>query len=233
MSKRPLDKKQLKAKITRALNSAIPNRQTEISALIPESFTAGKLYEAYILGRICQKLKSLEGCTLQLMDGQGSKAKKQVVLKTSGGPINTYYPHIQVQKNGQPFADIWTDVEFIALSSTQMSKVLLTLGDMHEMDIIVVLPGTTSYPNADNIMLAAECKNTGYEKNLLREILGVRRELSFRNGIQHPTHFSAWPRQVVPADPPSCVSVYSTDSDILKYSAPGIFWGIDFYHEPF
>jgi len=75
-----------------------------------------------------------------------------------------------------------------------------------------------------------ECKNTGYTKDLLKSILGIRRELSLLRDDQR-TRFSKWPRRLVPADPPSCLLVYSTDSAVLDYASPGEVFGIDFVHE--
>jgi hypothetical protein len=103
-------------------------------------------------------------------------------------------------------------------------------GDYHELDILVVGAGTTGRPRHDQIWLGVECKNTGYEKGLLKEILGIRRELSLLTDWQ-PTKFARWPRASVRATPPSCLLVYSTDEDVADYSAPGNTFGIDFIHE--
>jgi hypothetical protein len=103
-------------------------------------------------------------------------------------------------------------------------------GDFHELDIVVVDPGISGRPTHKNIWLGVECKNTGYTKDLLKSILGIRRELSLLAGNQR-THFSKWPRSSVPADPPSCLVVYSTDPAVLHYASPGEIFGIDFVHE--
>jgi hypothetical protein len=76
-----------------------------------------------------------------------------------------------------------------------------------------------------------ECKNTEYTKSLLKEILGVRRELSLLQGAELRTRFSKWPRQTVPAKPASCLTVYATHPVVLEYARPGSVFGIDFYHE--
>jgi hypothetical protein len=112
-----------------------------------------------------------------------------------------------------------------------MSKAPLTLGDYHEIDVAIVAPNVSGRPQPTEIFLAAECKNTGYQKSLLREILGVRRELSLLDDPR-ATAFASWPRSSVPASPPSCIVVYSTDAQVLKYAAPGAYFGIDFFHEP-
>jgi hypothetical protein len=67
-------------------------------------------------------------------------------------------------------------------------------------------------------------------RGLLKEILGIRRELSLLTDTRS-TKFSSWPRSFVPADPASCLVVYATDADVLDYAAPGTVFGIDFVHE--
>jgi hypothetical protein len=220
-----MNKKTLKAKITKALRKGISANKSALADLIPESLTAGKAYEAYVLGLVCERLHLDEGFSLRLVGGT------KIALKSSPGPINTSYPHIKVFKEHKHIANIWTDVEFTALSATKSGKHPLSLGDYHEMDIAVVLPTAEARPTPDQVLLLVECKNTGYQKTLLREILGIRRELSF---LSHPSSsfFSKWPRSTVPADPPSCITVFSTDPAVLNYCGPGTTFGIDFFHEP-
>jgi len=215
----------VKSKITKALRRGMKGTKADIDSLIPKAYTAGKLYEAYVLALICQELKTREGCTLTLV------GSTKITLKSSPGPINKSYPHIRVDRHGQHFANIWTNIEFTSLSASQAGKSPLTLGDYHEMDIAVLHPSASARPLPSEILLAVECKNTGYQKSLLRETLGVRRELSMLQNPT-PTAFTNWPRAKVPADPPSCVAVYSSDSAVLKYSGPGAFFGIDFFHQP-
>lgn len=220
-----MTKKGLKAKITAALRSGIKNSTASIANLVPGALTAGKLYEAYVLGLLCQRLQLHEGMQFTLVGG------KKIRLKSSPGPINPNYPCIHVAKNGQHVATIWTDIEFVALSAHTSGATTFSSGEYHEMDIALVSPKSHGRPKPDEIHLAVECKNTGYQKSLLREILGIRRELSLLQ-VAQPSFFNAWPRAQVPADPPSCIAVFSTDASVLKFAAPGAFFGIDFYHEP-
>lgn len=103
-------------------------------------------------------------------------------------------------------------------------------GEYHELDIAVVDPDLTGRPRNDRVWLGAECKNTGYHKGLLKEVLGIRRELSLLTDPKQ-TRFRTWPRAVVPCDPASCLLVYATDSTVKEYSRPGEVFGIDFCHE--
>jgi hypothetical protein len=105
------------------------------------------------------------------------------------------------------------------------------MGDYHELDLAITDSGVSGRPSHSQIWLGVECKNTGYTKGLLKEILGIRRELSLLQN-DRPTRFNSWPRTSVPAEPPSCLLVYSTDAAVNNYSSPGSVFGIDFYHEP-
>ena len=181
----------------------------------------GKLYEAYILGIIAERLVVDEGLQLVLQNGNS------LWLKSSHGPINRDYPGIDVFRNGTKIAEIWTDVEFITLGYDRRGG-NITSGDYHEIDIIMVEPGCTGRPNHDQVMIAVECKNQrDFKKALLREALGVRRELSY---FQVPTQtgFVAWPHATVPATPPSCFLVFSSSEDIQDFVQAGHTFGIDF-----
>lgn len=163
-----MKKSVIKSKVTKALRNGIKGTKKDIEALVSDSFTDGKLYEAYILAKICRKLIDEEGCCLTLI------GSTKVMLKSSPGPINPSYPHIKVEKNDLHFADIWTDIEFKSLSAVLSKRTYLTLGDYHEIDIAVLKPGTSDRPHPEEVLLAIECKKTGYKKSLLRESLGVR-----------------------------------------------------------
>jgi hypothetical protein len=193
--------------------------------LVPQTVSAGKLYEAYVLSRVVERLVLDEGYSLRLVGGT------KIQLKSAPGPINRNYPRIELSRSGSCLAELWTDVEFLSLSYSARGQVSLTKGDYHELDILIVNAGVSGRPRHDQLWLGVECKNTGYEKGLLKEILGIRRELSLLSGPRS-TQFQAWPRITVPADPPSCLLVYSTDVDVAEYAAPGEVFGIDFIHDP-
>lgn len=219
-----MNKAVLKAKVTSALRKGIKGSKSSLPGLIPQKFTAGKIYEAYVLGLVCQNLRTHEKLTCTLVGGT------KLTLKSSPGPINSNYPHIKVTKAGSHVANIWTDIEFTSLSAVNQGKSILTQGEYHELDIAVVAPNCQVRPRPNEVFLAVECKNTGYQKRLLREVLGVRRELSFLRPSMR-TIFTRWPRAKVPADPPSCIVVYSTDPDVVEYQAPGSYFGINFFHQ--
>lgn len=195
--------------------------------LVGEEWKAGKVYEAWILSVVLERLEQIEGFEVALVGGS------KVHLKSSPGPINTNYPHFVLSRTGSESLAVWTDVEFSTLSfhlkglSGSPGK-----AHRHELDVVVVPVGTIGYPNPTEIMLGVECKNTGFQKHMARAILGVRRELSMLRNEEHPTPFVTWPRSGVPAVPPSVVMVFSTDPAVDEYNAAGVVFGVDFCHEP-
>lgn len=204
----------------------VSTRDRRAYALVPDSVTSGKLYEAYVLSLLVERLSREERFMLRLVNSS------YVTLKSSPGPINRPFPRIDVYKADQRVAEIWTDIEFLTLSySSSGAGRSMTKGDCHELDIVVVEPDLTGYPSHEVIWLGVECKNTVFGKNFLREVLGVRRELSLLQPSQR-TRFARWPRPLVPALPPSCLLVYSTDINLKDYEAPGDVFGIDFVHAP-
>jgi hypothetical protein len=194
-------------------------------SLVPSTISSGKLYEAHVLSRVVERLAIDEGYGLTLVGGT------KIQLKSAPGPINRSYPRIELKRSNRRVAELWTDVEFLSLSHCKRPGPKLTKGCYHELDLVVSEPGLTGRPPCDSIWLGVECKNTGYQKGLLKEILGIRRELSFVTG-ERPTNFRRWPRSSVPADPASCLLVYSTDSSVRDYASPGEMFGIDFLYEP-
>lgn len=200
---------------------------SQYAALLSSSAGAGKLYEAFILAKVAEKLVTQEGMSLTLVNSNN------IALKSAPGRINRSYPRIDATRQGQTVAELWTDVEFLSLSYwADRTSRPPARGDYHELDILMVQPGLSDRPRHDQIQLGVECKSSGYGKKLLKEILGIRRELSL---LAHPpktTTFSSWPRSTVPADPPSCLLVFSSDPTVAQYSGPGPTFGIDFFHEP-
>ena len=215
----------LKRRIERAIRRYARATSSQAYSLVPTSLTLGKLYEAHVLSLVLEQLHRNERLRIVLVNSNF------ITLKSAPGPINLQYPHFDLFRRNNKIAEIWTDVEFLTLSYDQNSgSGVPSPGDYHELDIVVVNPRISGYPRHNDIWLGVECKNTGYTKALLREILGVRRELSLLRG-PNQTHFSMWPRSMVPADPPSCLIVYSTDPAIVNYASPGTVFGIDFFHE--
>lgn len=139
---------------------------------------ASKLYEAKVLSAVLSRL-SAAGYSFVVVNGS-------VSLKAAPGPINNSYAHIQVTKGRRHVANIWTDVEFVGLSSYKLAGLTTpsARGEYHELDVLVCDPSATVRPRSDQVFIGVEAKHwRDIPKKLLREILGVRRELSYVNGV--------------------------------------------------
>lgn len=171
-----------------------------------------------------RELVNSEGYQLRLVNSEF------LPLQSTPRPIDRRRPRVEVRTATRCVAEMWTDVEFLSLSYSRRAGGPPERGEYHELDIVVVDQDLEGRPPHSNIWLAVECKNTGYNKGLLKEILGIRRELSL---LQDPirTKFRKWPRETVPANPASCLVVFSTDRAVLEYARPGEVFGIDFRHE--
>lgn len=192
-------------------------------SVLPSNLTAGKVYEAWALCRVLERLRAEEGYDVVLHEST------KVLLKSSPGPINRGYSHFELRHPARESLEVWTDVEFTAMSAR--NRHTHRPCDYHELDVVVVPAGTTGRPGHAAVRIGVECKNTGYTKGLLRSLLGVRRELSL---LQHDvrTGFSRWPRALVDADPPSCLICFSTDPLVDSYRDPALFYGVDLVYEP-
>jgi hypothetical protein len=196
------------------------------SSLIPPKAIAGKLYEAVVLGYVAENLVRRERLQLNLVGGS------KLHLKTSPGPINVAYPHIGISRSGTHVANLFTDIEFTTLSCQQTGNpAACGPGDCHELDLAIVNASANGRPLSREIWLAVECKHTVYKKSLLRESLGIRRELSLL-APHNRTRFQHWPQPSVPAYPPACLMVCCSDPNAHAYSAPGAMFGIEFHHVP-
>lgn len=219
-----MTKGEVKRRITKMLRRHMTAAEPASFDMLPKKLTAGKLYEAYVLAMVSRELVKSEGYSLRLVNDEF------LPLQSTPLPINRSRPRVELRDN-KCRAEMWTDVEFLSLSYSMRGGGPPEPGEYHELDIAVVEPGLNGRPPHDKIWLAVECKNTGYNKGLLKEILGIRRELSLLYDPPQTTAFQKWPRDRVPAKPPSCLVVYCTDQSVMDYARPGETFGIDFRHE--
>ena len=80
------------------------------SALLSSKAAAGKLYEAFVLTKVAEKLVTEERMSLTLVN------TNNIALKSAPGRINRRYPRIDARQDGETVAELWTDVEFLSLS---------------------------------------------------------------------------------------------------------------------
>lgn len=215
---------QAKAKIDAILNG-YAQATTGSPVGILGTLTPGKVYEAWVLVEVLKHLNTNEGLAVQMTVGT------MVVLNSTPQPINPVYTHFQLSGGQQPM-ELWTDVEFTTQSFAQKQQPgPPQYADKHELDLVVVPSGTTGHPLPDQVLLGVEAKHTPYRKSMLRELLGVRRELSLLAGPTG-TAFNTWPAASLPADPASCLLAYCSHPNINNYRGPDGVFGFRLIHLP-
>ncbi len=188
----------------------------------------GKLYELYVLAKLVENLAK-RGFLLAF---QG----KNLAFKGAHGKIKSSDPHFAVSKPGSAKADfrIFVDIEFETFG--RHTGVPADRSSRHELDIVVVDGAVTGgYPKYSDLLLGAECKAVAnVEKSLVKEALGVRRELSLRGGKAPSmlTLAGGSPPVDVNANPASefWFAFLDPDGDLYAHS-PSAF-GIEFQYFP-
>lgn len=188
---------------------------TDIQLL--QAMTDGKLYELFVLSDVIESL-SQRGFSLTF---KGSSLK----FKASPGQIKLADPHFElVSPHGQQFW-LFVDIEFETLGSSQGSGAN-DHSRRHEIDIVVVSV-SQGYPKYDEIALGVECKAVAnFGKSIVKEVLGVRRELSLLSDKQPSTLTMSGgsPPEDVRANPPSEYWLAYTDLKGNQYqSSPSAF----------
>ena len=214
----------IKGMISTILQTYASVSPAQIIGLIPINVLQGKLYEAHVLVTIIKNLVIHEG--LQVIFIGGSK----LTLRQKGGLINRAYPYFAVWNGKTLLGELFVDTYFTTISCHMRgAPPKKTNGDYHELDIALLQPGLTGYPQHTDVILAVECKNTFIKKNIIRELLGFRRELSFLTG-NRPTNFLVWPTNLTPSNPNSVHMLYCSDYKVLRYTDNCLQFGIILEH---
>ena len=181
----------------------------------------GKLYELYVLSEVVRDLAG-RGCRMVF---------RGTTLKFKGGPgmIKTSDPHFEVRAPDGTNLWLFVDIEFDTLGRQQMSAT--DNSARHEIDIVLV-ETDTGYPDYRQIWLGVECKAVAnFGKDLVKEALGVRRELCLLDGLQSSRLTSAGAGRVyVQADPASEFWLAFTDPKGTNYAQSPAAFGISLRH---
>jgi hypothetical protein len=190
------------------------------------NLTGGKLYEFYCLANTVEEIRARYGCIIRLVG-------PHIQFQSSPGLIRSSDPHFEVEDSaGNTVVDIFTDVEFTTLGC-QHTNVTDNSGQ-HELDIIAVNHGVTGKPKHDEILLSVECKsNAKFGKWILKQTLGVRRELSYYSQQKQTAKFDATfghNRISLNANPSSEYWLAYVDSHGDNYDESPNTFGIEFKH---
>lgn len=214
--------------------SSINKIFSQYRSLLPEDHKTlnalkyGKVYELYVLAELLKDLQN-RGFVIQLASGTTLK------FKGSPGKVNPNETHFRVTAPNTPHrSEFWVfvNIEFQTLGST-----LTPIADnsrLHELDIAVTSTECSPYPDISEIAMGIECKSTaaGFEKSLVREALGLRRELSFLGPPQRSLlSIPGTKRHVsVPACPPIELWLAYCDPKGNKYKGSPAVFGVELRH---
>lgn len=210
----------VKNRISNILNKYAGINPIRSNQFLSNDVLPGKLYEAYVLAHVCRSLVKKEKLEVRLVNGSS------LVLKQKGSGINRKYPYFQVYKAGSLYAELFTDTYFYTLSHFVRGGTSHQPGDYHELDIALLRPNISNYPKHSDILIGIECKNTSIKKNIIREVIGFRRELSLLPKNKILTGFSFWPAPTIMANPSSVHIFYCSDPSVRKYESNCEVFGI-------
>ena len=197
---------------------------TDIDKELLSGLSQGKLYELYVLASLLTDLKK-RGFSIALT---------QDTLKFKGAPglIHHSDPHFVVGAPNGPKLRLFVNIEFQTQGILLSTKRGTDRSAYHELDIVLVEESATGCPRYDEIYLAIECKSGKFGKNFLREVLGVRRELSLYWHCQPSrlTTVGGTPPVWVQAKPASEYWLAFIDDDGQHYRESPAEFGIELRH---
>lgn len=214
----PVDKDTAVAAIE-ALFSTYKTLEANDSAHL-QGLDKGKLYELYVLSELVCDLKS-RGCKLWF---KGSN----IVFKAAPGKVKVSDPHFVVVAPSGDRSQLFVDIEFETLGSRQ-GLAGSDRSARHELDIVVV-DTQRVYPRFDEVLLGIECKSqASFSKDVVKEVLGIRRELSLL-AAHRPSRLSSQGASnvQVPADPASEFWLAYDDPKGSNYRLSPRTFGVEF-----
>jgi len=196
----------------------------------------GLIFELYSLVDILKKLKN-RNYTISaqnLFNGTFKYAQKPSI------PNRNSYSWLTIQNNFQFQYEIWLNIEFIGISghysyrkniinkNSDLNSNLFRTNFTHELDIAIIRSGINRRPFYYEVKLAVECKDTqNFGKGVLKQLLGIRRELSCYLTIPQMNPIT---KRLTYQCPPSEYWIYSSNRDVNKLRHVGRFWNLEFIH---
>ena len=190
-----------------------------------DSRPQGKLYELFVLARLVEYLWH-RGFAL-------SHIGTDIEFKQSPGKVDTNDPHFRVHSPHGQLLHLFVDIQFETLGHTTLGS----SGDRssyHELDIALIQdPKNHCHPACEQVLLAIECKSSRqFKKRYVREVLGLRRELSrwMSDAVSQLSDFADGDPVFVPAFPASELYLAYIDPRGHHYwESPNCF-GVQFWH---
>ncbi|MEO7690844.1 MAG: hypothetical protein ABIS51_16300 [Sphingomonas sp.] len=234
MALKPHTSTAMKKKLRNAFRNHLGVDRLTAEQLLASATLQEKAYELNALIEVMARLKAMRSSlSFTLMHGSS------LVFRAKGGPIDrAKWPYIRIDDYRGTVGELWVDIECLAISAGPAAKALTgqIYGKCHELDIVLVVPGTDQRPLPDEVFLGVEAKHRAFNKALLKELLGVRREMTMRAGqsrTRSARQWFIWWALALPAQPPSGLVAFCSSDTIDIYRDPADFWGINMEYLPF
>lgn len=220
------------AKAKNAISTFFNTHKACMKATLAKS-TGGKIYELYCLAKTLEWLRSTYGVSIWLANGT------VVNFKASPGNIDRSRSYFVVSKQGM-YLELHTDIQVQTLGASKTSGWVGRSG-YHEIDLVLIDPNVSdgNMPRHSDVVLGVECKsNAKFEKGIVKQVLGIRRELSL---LSQPTPcelekvfgptINRWGHSpLVNANPASLYWLTFIDQSGDDYAVSPGFFSIEFKH---
>lgn len=177
-----------------------------------------KAYQAWVLAYMLQQLHSREGFRFWAAD------HNPPTLKQRPRALDDQEPCFVGRSDDRAIA-VWTDIMYTPDSRKPLGPVL---DDQYSLDVVVT-PVTTHHRSRHphEVLWAVNCTPTSLTETTVQNALNLRHDLS---ALAAPTTtmFSHWPATEMPANPPSIITVCSSDPATARYYKSGKLFGIQF-----
>lgn len=188
----------------------------------PIDTTKGRMYELVVLSHLVDELTA-RGFSFQFHG-------KVLELKEKPGLIKASDPYFEGRhRRTRATIRIYTDVQVLGLGCLMGGGTDYSMH--HEVDLIVTEPNVLGRPQPGQLLLGVECKSGKFTKQIIKEVLGVKRELSL---LQQPTPSDlsqmAGDHVLVPAEPKVEFWLAHFDPKGGNYKDSPEFFGIQMRH---
>lgn len=211
----------------KAITAFFTKHKAPMTSTLTKS-TGGKIYELYCLAKTLEWLHSTYGAHIQLV------GPMVVSFKASPGNIDRNKSYFVVRRGPRVF-ELHTDIQVRTLGASHLIGTVDYSG-YHEIDLVMIDPAVAdgAMPRHDQLLLGVECKSHAkFEKGIVKQVLGIRRELSMLSAPQ-PSRLdssfghSAYGGPLIRAKPASLYWLTYVDPKGDRYmDSPG-FFGIEF-----
>ena len=185
----------------------------------------GKIYELYCLSLVIERLTSEYGYRISIQTRSQS-----IDFKTSPGKIDRTKSYFIAHAPRDIF-EIYTDIEIMTMGA--INQIHQDRSAYHEIDIVATRTDLCGRPQYDELILGVECKSSAnFDKSILKQALGIRRELSLLDKRSLSLLAKAIGRSLpeIPAYPSSEYWIAYADPKGNHYKCSPSFFGIEFHH---